>query len=164
MSNPYRVYFDVCCLNRPFDDSSQDRIRLEAEAVLSIYRKCRLGEWTLLTSEVIESELRQTPDTQRVELIMAALAIATEKAQLDSALKQRAGELVTLGLKPFDAAHIASAEAIAADLFLTTDDRLIRKATRYQTSLNVLVSNPVTWLLNLTPYEGDNTDDDAPRT
>lgn len=162
MSNPYRIYFDVCCLNRPFDDSSQDRIRLEAEAVLSIYRKCRLGEWTLLTSEVIESELRQTPDTQRVELIMAALAIAAEKAPLDGALKQRAGELVKLGLKPFDAAHIASAEAIAADVFLTTDDRLIRKAIRYQTSLNVLVSNPVTWLLNLTPYEGDNTNDDTP--
>jgi predicted nucleic acid-binding protein len=164
MSNPYRVYFDVCCLNRPFDDSSQDRIRLEAEAVLSIYRKCRLGEWTLLTSEVIESELRQTPDTQRVELIMAALAIAAEKAPLDSALKQRAGELVTLGLKPFDAAHIASAEAIAADVFLTTDDRLIRRATHYQTSLSVLVSNPVTWLLSLTPYKGDNTDDDTPGT
>jgi predicted nucleic acid-binding protein len=162
MSHPYRIYLDVCCLNRPFDDSSQDRIRLEAEAVLSIYRKCRLGEWTLLTSEVIESELRQTPDTQRVALIMAALAIAAEKALWDSALKQRAVELVTLGLKPFDAAHLASAEAIAADVFLTTDDRLIRKAIRYQTSLNVLVSNPVTWLLNLTPYEGDNTNDDTP--
>jgi predicted nucleic acid-binding protein len=162
MSNPYRIYFDVCCLNRPFDDSSQDRIRLESEAVLSIYRKCRLGEWTLLTSEVIESELRQTPDTQRMELIMAALAIASDKAQLDSVTKQRAVELVKLGLKHFDAAHIASAEAIAADVFLTTDDRLIRKATRYQTSLNVLVSNPVTWLLNLTPYEGDNTNDDTP--
>jgi predicted nucleic acid-binding protein len=121
-----------------------------------------LGEWTLLTSEVIESELRQTPDTQRVALIMAALAIAAEKALWDSALKQRAVELVTLGLKPFDAVHLASAEAIAADVFLTTDDRLIRKAIRYQTSLNVLVSNPVTWLLNLTPYEGDNTNDDTP--
>ncbi len=161
MTDPYRIYLDVCCLNRPFDDSSQDRIRLEAEAVLSIYRKCRLGEWTLLNSEVIESELRQTPDTQRVDLIMAALAIASEKAQLDSSLKQRAGELVKLGLKPFDATHVASAEALSADVFLTTDDRLIRKATRYQASLNVLVSNPVTWLLSLTPYEGDNTNDDT---
>jgi predicted nucleic acid-binding protein len=23
-----KIYFDVCCLNRPFDDQSQDRIRL----------------------------------------------------------------------------------------------------------------------------------------
>jgi len=27
---------DICCFNRPFDDLSQDRIYLEAEAVLSI--------------------------------------------------------------------------------------------------------------------------------
>lgn len=161
MSNPYRIYLDVCCLNRPFDDSSQDRIRLEAEAVLSIYRKCRLGEWILLNSEVIESELRQTPDTQRVELIMAALAIAQDKAKLDTSLRQRASELVKLGLKPFDAAHIASAEAMAADVLLTTDDRLIRKATRYQASLKVFVSNPVTWLLSLTPNGGNNTNDDT---
>jgi hypothetical protein len=43
VSQNYRVYLDVCCLNRPLDDSSQDRIRLEAEAVLLIYRKCRLS-------------------------------------------------------------------------------------------------------------------------
>jgi len=164
MSNAYRIYLDVCCLNRPLDDSCQDRIRLEAEAVLSIYRKCRLGEWTLLNSEVIEAELRQSPDIQRVELIVAALAIALEKVRLDSSLKQRASDLVKLGLKPFDAAHVASAEALAADVFLTTDDRLIRKATCYQDSLKVLVGNPVTWLLSLTPYEGDNPHDDPPGT
>jgi hypothetical protein len=28
-----RIYLDVCCLNRPFDDQRQDRIRLEAEAI-----------------------------------------------------------------------------------------------------------------------------------
>jgi len=25
-----KVYLDACCLNRPFDDQSQDRIRLES--------------------------------------------------------------------------------------------------------------------------------------
>jgi len=27
-----RVYLDLCCLNRPFDDQTQERIRLETEA------------------------------------------------------------------------------------------------------------------------------------
>jgi hypothetical protein len=27
-----RIYFDVSCLNRPFDDQDQERIRLETEA------------------------------------------------------------------------------------------------------------------------------------
>jgi len=32
------VYLDVCCLNRPFDDQTQDRIHLESEAVLLILK------------------------------------------------------------------------------------------------------------------------------
>jgi len=27
-----RVYLDICCLKRPFDDQSQERVRLESEA------------------------------------------------------------------------------------------------------------------------------------
>lgn len=62
MSQTYTIYLDVCCLNRPLDDSSQDRIRLEAEAVLLIYRKCRLGEWNLVSSGAIEAEVKRTPN------------------------------------------------------------------------------------------------------
>jgi len=35
-----RVYMDVCCLNRPFDDQSEDRIKMESEAVLMILNRC----------------------------------------------------------------------------------------------------------------------------
>ena len=28
-----KIYLDVSCLNRPFDDQTQPRVRLEAEAV-----------------------------------------------------------------------------------------------------------------------------------
>ncbi len=128
MSKQYSIYLDVCCLNRPFDDSSQDRIRLEAEAVLTIYRKCRLGEWELTTSEMIEAELRQTPDYKKVELIMVALTIAKHKVLIDSELKQRASELMQFGIKSIDAVHVASAEVAKVDVFLTTDDRLVRTA------------------------------------
>jgi hypothetical protein len=30
-----KIYLDVCCLCRPFDDHSETRVQLEAEAVLS---------------------------------------------------------------------------------------------------------------------------------
>ena len=33
-----KIYMDVCSYNRPFDNQEQDRIYLEAEAVLSILR------------------------------------------------------------------------------------------------------------------------------
>ena len=35
-----RIYLDVCCLNRPFDDQSQPRIRLESETILIILAQC----------------------------------------------------------------------------------------------------------------------------
>jgi hypothetical protein len=32
----YKIYLDVCCLNRPFDDLRQDRVQFESDAVLGI--------------------------------------------------------------------------------------------------------------------------------
>jgi len=51
-----RIYTDVCCLNRPFDDQSQDRIRIESEAILAILNRCLL-DWVLLGSEAIDYEI-----------------------------------------------------------------------------------------------------------
>lgn len=38
-----KIYSDVCCLNRPFDNQLQDRIHLEAEAVITILRRFGIG-------------------------------------------------------------------------------------------------------------------------
>ena len=51
-----RIYLDVCCLNRPFDDQRQARVRLEAEAVLLILGRCEAGTWQWLSSAVVEEE------------------------------------------------------------------------------------------------------------
>ncbi|CCI31850.1 hypothetical protein MICAI_2180007 [Microcystis sp. T1-4] len=41
-----------------------------------------------------------------------------------------------LGFKFYDALHLAFAEAGGADIFLTTDDRLLRKAQQYRDLIN----------------------------
>jgi len=56
-----RIYLDVCCLNRPFDDNAQDRIRLESEAVLAVLKRHQDRSWSLLGSEVINFEISQIP-------------------------------------------------------------------------------------------------------
>jgi hypothetical protein len=58
-----RIYLDVCCLNRPYDDQTQDRIRLEAEAVLLILRRFRTQDWKWVTSEAVEFEVDRMPDS-----------------------------------------------------------------------------------------------------
>lgn len=158
----YKIYMDVCCLNRPLDDSLQDRIRLEAEAILLIYRKCRISEWQLINSEIIELEIAQTKDIQRRSQLQLAISIAQEKLLLKDSVKQRVIERPQIGFKSFDAAHIASAEDGSVDVFLTTDDRLLKRANRYSDRLKVKVSNPVTWFISINQLEGDENNDDTP--
>ncbi|TYQ23504.1 type II toxin-antitoxin system VapC family toxin [Pseudanabaena sp. UWO311] len=151
----YRIYMDVCCLNRPLDDSQQDRIRLETEAILSIYRKCRVGEWLLISSEVIDLEIAKTPNIKRLEQLKLAISIAKEKIILANEIKQRVIELTEIGFKSFDAAHVASAEFGGVDVFLTTDDRLLKRSIKYSDQLRVKVSNPVQWFIDVSKTQGD---------
>src|ERR1039457_5994001 len=51
-----KLYLDVCCLNRPFDDQSQNRVRLEAEAILSILEMAQSDKLEIISSDVIDDE------------------------------------------------------------------------------------------------------------
>ena len=67
--------------------------------------------------------------------------------QVLSYIELRAEALMKWGFKFYDALHLALAEAGGADVFLTTDDRLLRKAQQYKNSIGVTVENPVIWLM-----------------
>jgi predicted nucleic acid-binding protein len=56
--------------------------------------------------------------------------------------KLRAANLMTFGIKPLDALHVALAETGNADYFCTCDDRLLRNAKQVK-DLMVKVANPV---------------------
>jgi hypothetical protein len=45
-----------------------------------------------------------------------------------------------------NALHLACAEVGGADVFLTTDDRVVKIAHRKKGLLNLRVDNPVRWL------------------
>ena len=44
-----RVYLDNCCFNRPYDDQSQLKINMEAQAKLEIQQQIRDGKLELAT-------------------------------------------------------------------------------------------------------------------
>ena len=67
------------------------------------------------------------------------------KRGTDPPTADRAAFLQTLGSGTFDALHLASAEQGQADVFLTTDDDLLRRAGRYRNELRMRVQNPVSW-------------------
>ncbi|MCF4969368.1 hypothetical protein CV014_20685 [Nostoc sp. CMAA1605] len=141
------MYLDVCCLNRPFDDWTQERIRLEGEAILSIMERIRTGEWQLVTSEAISVELERMRNLDKLENILKLLEFAVISINIDEEVDFRSQQLEGLGFGLYDSFHIACAEVAQADILLSTDDRLLKNSLRHQGLLKVSVDNPVTWLM-----------------
>jgi len=132
-------------LNRLTDDQSQARVRDEAEAAEGILRLVREGQAIWISSAALEVEVSRNPDAERRHDVAILLAFSSEVVvpQLRSA--ERATFLQKLGFGAFDALHLASAEQGQADVFLTTDDDLLRRAGRYSDELRIRVRNPVSW-------------------
>jgi len=139
------IYLDLCCLNRPFDDQHQPRVRLEAEAVLGLVQLARLGELTLIGSEVLDLESSRNPDADRRRKVEAFLSATTSKVTAGARERQRGRYLESLGFGAFDALHIACAESAGAEVLLTTDDRFRKQAVRQQDKLALRVENPAKW-------------------
>ncbi|MFZ5902632.1 MAG: type II toxin-antitoxin system VapC family toxin [Chloroflexota bacterium] len=141
-----KVYLDACCLNRPFDDQSQPRVRLETEAILLILEKLHQGEWEWVGSEMLSFEIRQNPDLENRQRILALTSQAHQVVETTEKILRRAEELEEAGFDPYDAIHLASAEHVKADVFLTTDDQILKTANRKKSMLSFTVENPVKWL------------------
>ncbi len=140
-----RLYLDLCCLNRPFDDQTQVRIRLESEALLSILEAVSRGEHLWISSEALRIESIRNPDLERRSRILMIAGRANETAALSPRSFERARALEALGFGAFDALHLAAAEHAGVDVFLTTDDRLLKLGERHRRFLQVDVQNPLRW-------------------
>lgn len=121
-----RVYLDNCCLNRPFDDQRQMRVRLEAEATLFIEEQIRSGALDLVWSYMIDFENAANPFEERRTTISGWRQFATLDIEETPLILQQANLLAAMGLKAKDALHLACAMAGACQYFLTTDDGILR--------------------------------------
>ena len=140
------IYLDVSCLNRPFDDQRQARIRLESEAVTEILAQADLGRIQLVSSEMAEIEINAMSDRDRKRRVQSLLPGQADRMKLTEREFSRAVELRRLGFMPADALHVAAAESLKVSAILSCDDRLCRTARRHPKRLQVEVANPVDWL------------------
>jgi len=139
-----RLYIDLNCFNRPFDDQNQERIRLETEAVMSILTRIVEGKDTLLWSWVLSFENDKHPKPDRRDEIAVWEGRSERSVALSSEVEERARRIAHEGIDALDAAHLATAEAGGAEIVLTCDDVLLRRALRLGLALRVL--NPVAYL------------------
>jgi predicted nucleic acid-binding protein len=127
---------------------------MEAEAVTAILNRC-MADWKLIGSEVIDYEIGQIPDEEKIEAIRNFLIPAEEKVVINEKIIKRARILHNNGIDTFDALHVAAAESIGA-LFLTTDDLLIKHLRKQEKNVSIKVNNPLKWLMEEI-YGDENT-------
>ena len=60
-----KIYLDVCCYKRPFDSQTQERVRLETEAVLTILNRIEAGALKLVSSEAVRYEVFRNTNTEQ---------------------------------------------------------------------------------------------------
>ena len=143
-----KIYLDCCSLQRPFDDRSQPRISVEAEAVLVILALCESHNLTLISSEALQFEIGRIPDQTRKDDALTILKIAKETVELTAEGEALARRLRASGLKPLDALHLAAASTAKADYFCTCDDKFLRKAKTLE-GLDTTVVSPTELVMEL---------------
>lgn len=121
-----QIYLDICCLNRPFDDQSQIRIRLESEAKLKIQEEIRTGKFQIVWSYILDYENSKNPYQERKTWINGWKEYAVLDLQESSELLKRANALHQEGLPKMDSLHIACAIVANCEYFLTTDDKVLK--------------------------------------
>lgn len=104
------------------------RVRLETEAKLQIQALAKQKLFALIWSYVLDYENSRNPIQSRQESIALWREIASHRIQVQQTLVIQAQAFVsTYGIKSFDALHLACAVSAKADMFVTTDDQLLRK-------------------------------------
>lgn len=120
---------------------------METDAVLVILSAIEAGEFTAVRSSAHDAENGRNTDAERGRAVQERLDSWPGAAPLSQAVLTRGDVLRSLGFGELDALHLAWAESLAADVFLTTDDKLISLATRLPLeTLRARVCDPVTFV------------------
>ena len=146
-----KIYMDNCCYYRPFDDQAQDRIRLETDAIVTIVARCEAGDLELIGSDILKYEMSKVSDFDKYKNAATVYKAAKSSVPFSTGIQRRANHLQRYGIKSMDALHLASAESGGAEVYLTTDDNLIKWAKSSDTKLNVI--NPVRWIMEVMENE-----------
>ncbi len=122
------VYFDNCAIQRPIDDKTDFRVRVEAEAMLSLLELTENGYVEIVSSVALLYELNKTPDPERIEYGMHVLSLSKKTLPLTKSVVDKAKLFEKMNIKPIDALHLAFSVLNEIDYLCTCDDRFIRRA------------------------------------
>ena len=136
---------DYNCFQRGFDDLTQTRIKMEAIACQDIFTQAESNKVTLIWSFMHQDETLLCPFPQRKYAVLAMANICRIKIPPQIEIIKLAKSFQQQSkLSSKDAIHVAAAEHIKANFFLTCDDNLIKQALKL--NLQTAIINPVDYI------------------
>lgn len=124
-----KVYLDMCCYNRPYDDQTQLKISMETQSKLFIQTLIKDGRLKLITSYMLRYECSNNPFEMRRNAIFDFIHNNTYGYVGDEhkeGIEAKASEIMKTGIKFKDACHVASAIYAECEYFISTDMRLLK--------------------------------------
>jgi len=122
-----RIYLDLCCYNRPYDDQDFFPVYLETQAKLKIQQGIKDELFTLVWSTMIDYENNYNTD----KVISQEIFRWRERARIiihqSNAVIEKALHFQKIGIHSKDAVHLACAVAGNALYFITTDKGILKK-------------------------------------
>jgi predicted nucleic acid-binding protein len=132
--------------NRPFDDQSQMRIRLETTAITMIFALIEQGVFSACWSFVLDYENSRNPFAERRTLVQHLAQVCEATVEPDEQIRELAQSFTqNHQVRGRDALHLACADSAGCNYLVTCDDRLISQAKRLRETgvLTVPVINPI---------------------
>ncbi len=109
---------------------------------MSIIALCESNQFELPSSEVLVFETSRISNVVRRENVFEILTLAKKVLMVNDEIENHASDLVSNGIMPIDALHLAAASQGSADYFCTSDDILLKKAKKIE-GLNTSIVSPL---------------------
>ncbi len=128
-----RIYLDMCCYNRPYDDQSQLKVAMETQSKLYIQSLIKEKKLELIVSYMLRYECSKNPFEMRRNTIFAFMRenafgyVGVERKEM---IEAKAAEIMKTGVKFKDACHVAAAIYAKCEYFISTDVRLLKYLTK----------------------------------
>jgi len=139
-----KIYLDTSALNRIFDDQSQPRVYLEATAMLIVFVLIESQNIEMVSSDVLLFENDKNLYNDRQTFVNLLLRKANEIQPINDKILIRAQEIEKHHIKGVDALHLACAEELKVDWFITCDYRIVKNYKGL-----IKVKNPVDFIATI---------------
>lgn len=138
-----RIYVDNCCFNRPFDNQSGIKVKLETDAKMFVQLSIKAGMIELAWSYILDFENEANPFDEKKSMIEKWKKLAVIDIDENDTILDKATKFANEGLKAKDALHIACAIEAGCKYFLTTDDSILKKMLKQN---EITVINPIDFI------------------